>query len=154
MLGLRRLFGVLFPEPLKKKPALTKNQLEISHLKSEISKLKSELETVRRKCDDSEKQVQHLKEQHFNYVDVRRKCEPQPSTTNSRQSSLFEFFAGLSLVAYDCLWNFLYPSDENIISPLQSTDPTSRAQGGGRHSLLSLQDQLSMALSRLHHLGL
>ena len=57
----------------KTQPALTKDQLEISHLKSEISRLKSELDTVRRKCDKLEKQVQHLKEQQFNYVNVRRK---------------------------------------------------------------------------------
>ena len=132
---------------------MTKDQFKISCLKSEISKLKSELETVRRKCDDLENQVQHLKEQQFNYVSVRRKCESQPSTTNSRQSALFEFYTGLSLTAYDCLWSFLGPSDENIISPLQSTDPTSRAQGGGGHTLLSLQDQLFMVLSRLR-LGL
>ena len=74
---------------------------------------------------------------------------------NHRQQAVFTFWV-LYWAIPCCPWlslAVLDPGDENVISLLQSADPTIRAQGGGRHSLLSLQDQLFMVLCRFR-LGL
>ena len=142
------------PPPKKKVPKLTAEQEEIRDLKLALEETKQELERLR---GDYAGHVEIHQKHKFSYASLREQCktmDTQGDTAGrSAPASLFEFYTGLSPVQFDCLWEYLEPSEENIISAQQSVDASTRAKGGGPKSTLSLRDQLLMVLMRLR-LGL
>ena len=109
------------------------------------------MDTMKTKNENLQAEVQKLRANPLSYDALR--SEWLASAQPGKRTTLLEFYTGMTPEEFDCLYEFLEPTEENIISPLQATDANARACGGGRPSALSLQDQLTMVLVRLR-LGL
>ena len=148
--------------PRKEKP-LSKEEEEIRTLKGEVERLKLELEKVNSQCDELKTIVETYKSEKFTYASIRSRSSSDPassstsslksSTSTSKQVTLFEFYTGVSPASFDSLWDFLKPSEENVLSHRQAASVGSPHAFAGRKSTLSLHDQLFMVLMRLR-LGL
>ena len=130
---------VSLPRQTKRKLALSKEEEEIHLLKEQVSELQSELKAT---SERFQSEVDELKRARFSYENLRKQSE-------SSGDSIFEFYTGLSLPAFDCLWDFIEASEGNILSSLS----TGSVGGRGRKSTLSLHDQILFVLMRLR-LGL
>ena len=100
-------------------------------MKEEIALLNSQL----KKANDY---LEDMKKTQFSYENLQRERE-------AAGKGSFEFYTGLYQHAFDSLWEYLEPSDENIIS----RERDSVSDGRGRRSVLSLSDQLLLVLMRL-----
>ena len=148
--------------PRKEKP-LSKVEEEIRTLNGEVERLKLELEKVNSQCDELKTIVETYKSEKFTYASIRSRYSSDPassstsslksSTSTSKQVTLFEFYTGVSPASFDSLWDFLKPSEENVLSHRQAACVGSPHAFAGRKSILFLHDQLFMVLMRLR-LGL
>ena len=140
--------------PVKRRmKAVSPEQAEIARLRSELEKTQEEMDTMKTKNENLEAEVQKLMANPLSYDALRSEALASAQQAPGKRTTLLEFYTGMTLEEFDCLYEFLEPTEENIISPLQATDANARARGGGRPSALSLQDQLTMVLVRLR-LGL
>ena len=147
----------------RKEKTLSKEEEEIRTLKGEVERLKLELEKVNSQCDELKTIVETYKSEKFTYASIRSRSSSDPassstsslksSTSTSKQVTLFEFYTGVSPASFDSLWDFLKPSEENVLSHRQAASVGSPHAFAGRKSILSLHDQLFMVLMRLR-LGL
>lgn len=139
------------PPPKKRVKRLTETEQKILDLEHSVGQLTEELSAVK---DHEAEAIEELKMKsagQFSYDHLRS----VGGEATSSSKSMFEFYTGLSVQAFDSLWIFLDAKEDHVLSLRRSSSSSAGAEGHtrGQRSTLSMHDQLVMVLMRLR-LGL